>query len=79
MTISRYATGGKCKFVTAKGTLTKATVCDEPTAIFAKGKTAWSLKISKAKLTSGTYRVVITTVDRSGNATVLPARTVKLK
>jgi hypothetical protein len=74
VTISRGAIGGKCKFVTAKGNLTKATDCDEPTAIYAKGKTAWSLKISKAKLTSGTYKVSVTTVDRSGNATAITAR-----
>jgi len=75
--ISRTVKGG-CRFVTAKGRLTKRRSCDEPVVMFAKGTRSWSLAIDGARLPRGVYAVRVTTYDRSGNATQLKTRRVRV-
>ena len=71
--------GGKARFVTARGTLSKPLPISGGIAIPAAGKSGWSVSIAKARLPRGRYRVRVTTYDRAGNARRLGLRTVTLK
>jgi hypothetical protein len=72
------ASKGKARFVTAKGTLSKALPLAGGIAITAKGTSAWSVNVAKAKLPKGTYRVRVSTFDKAGNLKMLPLKTVKV-
>ncbi|MDO8211265.1 hypothetical protein [Conexibacter sp. CPCC 206217] len=79
--VSVYRLSGKRKarFLNAKGTLSKALPIDGGIAISAKGKGSWSVSVATAKLPKGTYRVAVSTFDRSGNLKTLPVKFLKVK
>jgi hypothetical protein len=69
----------KARFVTAKGTLSKPLPLAAGIAISAKGKDSWTVGVAKAKLPKGTYRVRVSTFDRSGNLSKLGVRSLKVR
>jgi hypothetical protein len=77
--IYRPVSGGKARFVTARGTLSKPLPLAGGIAIKARGKGSWSVGVAKAKLPRGSYRVRVSTFDRSGNLRTLGVRRVTLK
>jgi len=64
--ISRAARGGKCRFVTRNGRLSRRRSCRRPHFIRAKGLRGWSLKI-KRRLPAGRYKLTVRALDRKGN------------
>lgn len=77
--IYRPTSGGKARFVTATGRLSKPLPLAQGIAIPAKGKGSWSVGVAKGKLPKGSYRVRVSTYDRSGNLRKLGVRSLKLK
>jgi hypothetical protein len=77
--IYRPTSGGKARFVTGKGTLSKPLPLAQGIAIPAKGKGSWSVGIAKRKLPKGSYRVRVSTYDTSGNLRKLGVRSLKVK
>jgi hypothetical protein len=69
-------TGKRCKALTAKGTLKKAT-CSARTFLKAKGTSAWTLKL-KHKLKKGSYVVYVRVTD-AGRRSVTAQRAFRLK
>ncbi len=57
--------GRKCRFLTAKGTFSKARSCARTTYLTAKGTVAW--RIALRKLPKGTYKVRSRATDTPGN------------
>ncbi|MDO8211266.1 hypothetical protein [Conexibacter sp. CPCC 206217] len=77
--VFRLAGKRKGRFVTAKGKLSKAVPLAGGIAIAARGKDSWSVSVPTAKLPKGSYRVSVSTFDRSGNLKTLGVRTLKVK
>ncbi len=77
--ITRKASGGKLRYVTANGNLSKPRTAAKAIALKASGRTSWLLTLKKAKLPKGTYTVTITTVDQAGNAAAPIVRRVRVK
>ncbi|HST43404.1 MAG TPA: hypothetical protein VLK58_28015 [Conexibacter sp.] len=77
--VYRPVSGGKARFVTARGTLSKPLPLAGGIALKAKGKGSWSVGVAKARLPKGSYRVRVSTFDRSGNLRTLGVRRVTLK
>lgn len=77
--IYKVAGKGKARFVTAKGTLSKALPLTGGIAITAKGTTRWTVSVARAKLAKGTYRVRVSAFDKAGNLSAAPLKTLKIK
>lgn len=77
--IYRPISGGKARFATAGGKLSKPLPLAEGIAIRAKGKGSWSVSVAKARLPSGRYRVRVSTYDRAGNIAKLGVRSLTIK
>jgi hypothetical protein len=74
------ATGkGKARFLTARGTLSKALPLAGGVSVKATGTSRWSVRVAKAKLPRGTYKVRVSTFDRAGNLTRAPLVTLKVR
>ena len=65
VTLARPVSGG-CRFVTARGGLSKAMPCSSPVALVAKGTRAWSLT-TRGKLAPGRYTITVRAYDARGN------------
>ena len=77
--IYKTAGKGKARFVNARGLLSKPLGLAGGVAIRAKGTTAWSVSVYKAKLPAGTYRIRVSTFDKAGNLTRLPLKSLKVE
>lgn len=60
-------TGGKLRYVTGNGTLSKPLLKSTPISLVAKGKTTWTVRASK--LPKGSYAITVSVIDASGNVT----------
>lgn len=69
--------GGKVRYVTGSGTLSKPLLKSTPIALVAKGKGTWSLTASK--LAKGSYAITVTVIDAGGNTTTKSAGTVTVR
>jgi hypothetical protein len=58
--------GHRCRFLQPNGTLSSLRRCRMPILLRARGTRNWRLT-TRAKLTSGPYRVLVRAVDKSGN------------
>lgn len=67
VTVAKGVGGGSFRYLTPKGTLTKARKGSGATALVAKGTAKWSLTLGE-KLPAGSYRVAVRVLDASGNA-----------
>ncbi|MBX5441019.1 MAG: hypothetical protein IRZ32_05765 [Solirubrobacteraceae bacterium] len=77
--VVRAVPGGGCRYVTVTGRLTGRRSCDEPVGMYARGTRSWSLRIDGARIPPGVYAVRVVTYDRSGNATRLKTRRVRVR
>jgi hypothetical protein len=75
VTVAKGVGGGKFRYLTPKGTLTKALPGAGVRALVAKGTAKWSLSLGK-QLPHGTYRISVRVLDASGNTAVKTAKLV---
>ncbi|MDO8188275.1 hypothetical protein Q5424_13680 [Conexibacter sp. JD483] len=75
----RLAGKGKARFVTARGLLSKPLPRTTGIAIPAKGSSSWSLTVKTAKLPKGSYRLKVSTYDKTGNTRTLTVRVVTVR
>ena len=68
VTVAKGVGGGKFRYLTPKGALTKAVKPAGAQALVATGTTKWSLKLGS--LPKGTYRVAVRVIDAGGNSRV---------
>jgi hypothetical protein len=73
VSISRAAGRGECRFVDARGRLTRARSCARPVRLRATGTASWRLA-TKRKLPRGSYAIQVRAVDAAGNVQARPAR-----
>lgn len=69
VTVTKAAAGGKLRYLTPKGTLTKPLAKAGARALVAKGTAKWSVRLG-GRLPAGSYRVSVRVLDASGNARV---------
>jgi hypothetical protein len=72
--------GKSCRFLLAKGSLSKRGSCSVALSLVAKGGSTWSLgTLKKLKaIGKGTYRVTVTAVDGAGNVSKAATRQLKV-
>ncbi len=75
--IARKA-GGKCRFVSKKGTLGRARDCKKPVFLTARGTRRWSLEL-RGKFPKGNYQVSLRARDKAGNLEPVQTLTVRLR
>ncbi len=75
----RLAAGGKARFVSARGLLSKPLPRSGGIAIPAKGSASWSVTVKTAKLPKGSYRLKVSTYDLTGNTRTLAVRLVTVR
>jgi hypothetical protein len=76
VTVAKAVAGGRFRYLTPKGTLTRPLPKAAARALVARGTTRWTLRLG-ARLPAGTYRISIRVVDASGNAAV-PVKAARL-
>jgi hypothetical protein len=79
VSVYRLAGKKKARFVTAKGKLSKALPLAGGIAISANGTSSWNVAVKTGKLPKGTYRVSVSTFDKTGNLRKLGTRFVTVK
>jgi Quinohemoprotein amine dehydrogenase, alpha subunit domain III len=73
VSISRAAGRRRCRFVDARGRLTRARSCARPVRLRAAGRASWSFA-TKRTLPRGTYAIQARAVDAAGNVQTRPAK-----
>lgn len=68
VTVTTAASGGKLRYLTPKGTLTRPLGAAGARSLVATGTSRWSLRLGR--LPAGVYRVSVRAIDASGNARV---------
>jgi hypothetical protein len=68
--------GGRCRFVSRRGTLGRARSCRSPVMLTARGTRRWQLEL-RGRFGAGTYDVAVSARDGAGNRE--PARTTRLR
>ncbi|HST39361.1 MAG TPA: alpha/beta hydrolase [Conexibacter sp.] len=66
VTVAKGVGGGRFRYLTPKGALTKARISAGASGLVAKGTKTWSVKLGA--LSKGTYRISVRAIDASGNA-----------
>ncbi|MDO8213203.1 alpha/beta hydrolase [Conexibacter sp. CPCC 206217] len=75
VTVAKGVGGGKYRYLTPKGTLTKALPTAGARSLVAKGTSKWTLSLG-SRLPAGTYRVAVRVLDASGNSSVTTTKLV---
>ena len=76
VTLALKSSGGKCRYVLGKGSLSKSLSCKSPISVIANGTTTWKLRTKRLK--RGSYTIAVRAIDGAGNLSPAASRRVRI-